>query len=378
MSAIKPPVRVLCVGGDLTPYGAPRVQLTLLERLERTLISSEIFYLRDEGGLNELGGSDLNIKFGVATNRRARNHVLPIVRKLTHLARHSDIVFSMLEGPPLYLSAIAARATGRPLISWFHNNWSAVLKYAKAWHGPASRFFIPRAERTICVSEGVREDLICSWPYLRDRTEVIPNPIRLDMVLRASLDQPPDWAAEIFLKPTILASGRLVWQKGFDLLLHAAAIASKNGADFNLLILGEGPQRQEFETLANQLGIQQRVFLPGYLSNPFSLYQNAAAFVLSSRFEGLPTVLIEALCLGLPIISFDCPSGPSEILAGGSFGRLVGSEDLSALASEIGQVVQGRTGLNYFRSKGPQRAQAYSGDSAAQRFERALLGCAHG
>jgi glycosyltransferase involved in cell wall biosynthesis len=165
-----------------------------------------------------------------------------------------------------------------------------------------------------------------------------------------------------------------VWQKGFDFLIRAAAIAHAGGADFNVLILGEGPDRQELEALAYQLGIRQRVFLPGYISNPFPLYQNAAAFVLSSRFEGLPTVLIEALCLDLPIIAFDCPSGPNEILSGGHFGRLVAQEDFRTLGKEIGQAVRCPSYLQHFRSTGLQQAQLYSASPIVRRFERTLGG----
>jgi glycosyltransferase involved in cell wall biosynthesis len=372
------PLRVLCVGGDLSCYGAPRVQLTLLARLDRALIAPEIYYLRDDGGLSELNCFDLDIRIGVSGPQRPRNHVPQILNRLIHLARHSDLVFSMIEGPSLYLSVIAARATGRPLVSWVHNNRLELLKHIKTWHGPVSRFFLPKADHTICVSEGVREDLVASFPSLRDSIEVIPNPVPLEDILACSRARPPDWAAEIFSRPTVLASGRLDRQKGFDLLIRAAAVARTGGADFNVLILGEGPARQELEALAHQLGIRERVFMPGYLSNPFPLYQYAATFVLSSRFEGLPTVLIEALCLDLPIIAFDCLSGPNEILVGGRFGRLVAKEDFATLGNEIGQAVRCPSRLKHFRSTGLQQAQMYSAMPIVRRFERALLGCVDG
>jgi glycosyltransferase involved in cell wall biosynthesis len=363
----------LCVGGDFAPYGAPRVQLTLLAGLDRALIEPEIYYIRDTGGMDDLDHSELNLQFGLTSQQRVRDNAPRILNTLIRLARRSDLVFSMLEGPPLYVCAIAARATCRPLASWVHNNWSAVLEHSKTWHRPVSRFFFPAAKHLICVSEGVRDDLVAFCPSIHDRTEAIPNPIPLEEDMTRSQVSPPEWAARIFSKPTILAAGRLVWQKGFDLLIRAASSARASGADFNVIILGEGPDRPDLEALAVELGIRERVFLPGYLPNPFPFYRNATAFVLSSRFEGLPTVLVEALCVGTPVIAFDCPSGPNEILSGGRFGRLVAKEDIVSLGNEIKMAIQHPDRFTIFRSMGRQHAQKYSAKPLVRRFERTLI-----
>jgi glycosyltransferase involved in cell wall biosynthesis len=106
-----------------------------------------------------------------------------------------------------------------------------------------------------------------------------------------------------------------------------------------LIILGEGEERPSLEKLIATLGLQDSVALPGFVPNPYAYMRNAALFVLSSLWEGLPTVLIEAMAVGVPVVSTDCPSGPFEILKGGKLGPLVPVGDLSALATAILQVL---------------------------------------
>src|SRR5690606_37626457 len=131
--------------------------------------------------------------------------------------------------------------------------------------------------------------------------------------------------------PVLVAAGRLVPQKNFPLLLAAfAQLRAQRPA--RLLILGEGRERPRLEAAAHELGIAADVALPGHVDNPYAAYARASLFVLSSDWEGLPTVLIEALACGCPIVATDCPSGPAEILQGGRYGSLVPMGDAAALA----------------------------------------------
>ena len=102
-----------------------------------------------------------------------------------------------------------------------------------------------------------------------------------------------------------------------------------------LLILGEGKEREPLEELIQKLGLEKDVSLPGFVMNPYAYMARSSLFVLSSRWEGLPTVLIEALCCGTPVVSTDCPSGPREILKDGQYGQLVPVGDVDALARAI-------------------------------------------
>ena len=132
----------------------------------------------------------------------------------------------------------------------------------------------------------------------------------------------------------MLAVGRLTEQKDFSTLIHAFAQV-RQGHPARLLILGEGEERPALEALVRKLGLEQDVNFPGWVENPYPYMVRASLFVLSSRWEGLPTVLIEALCCGTPAVSTDCPSGPREILRGGQYGQLVPVGDADALARAI-------------------------------------------
>lgn len=190
------------------------------------------------------------------------------------------------------------------------------------------------ADCVVGVSAGVVADLRALLPSLpADRLRVVYNPVITDLTLqrsRAPVDHP--WFAAGV--PVFLAVGRLTAQKDFPALIRAFGRVRAE-CDARLLILGEGPDRGGLEALVGELGLQDDVSLPGYVDNPFAFMSAATAFVLSSRWEGLPSVLIEALACGRPVIATDCPSGPREILAGGTYGRLVPVGDLDALAAAL-------------------------------------------
>jgi glycosyltransferase involved in cell wall biosynthesis len=135
--------------------------------------------------------------------------------------------------------------------------------------------------------------------------------------------------------------GRLAPKKDFPTLLRAfAEIRGKYRA--RLMILGEGPARGELEALVRELDLEADVALPGFVENPYAYLARANLFVLSSRWEGLPTVLIEAMFCGVPVVATDCPSGPREILGGGRYGTLVPVGDMDALTHAMEAGLSGK------------------------------------
>jgi glycosyltransferase involved in cell wall biosynthesis len=123
-------------------------------------------------------------------------------------------------------------------------------------------------------------------------------------------------------------------QKDFGTLIRAFAKVVRT-REARLLILGEGAQRDELEALVKELNLQQQISLPGFANDVYAYMSRASLFVLSSKWEGLPGVLIEAMCCGAPVVSTDCPSGPREILQDGKYGDLVPMDDADALADAI-------------------------------------------
>lgn len=197
-----------------------------------------------------------------------------------------------------------------------------------------ARWFYPWADGIVAVSKGVADDLAQVAKIPRERIQVVYNPIVTPDLLEKSksfLEHPWFKSGE---PPVVLAVGRLTAQKAFDVLIQAFAQVRKTRLT-RLLILGEGEERPALEATIRQLGLAQDVGLPGFVPNPYPYMVRAALVVLSSKFEGLPTVIVEAMSLGTPVIATDCPSGPREILMDGRHGQLVPVGDPVALADAI-------------------------------------------
>ncbi|MEX2430768.1 MAG: glycosyltransferase, partial [Dehalococcoidia bacterium] len=197
-----------------------------------------------------------------------------------------------------------------------------------------AKLLYSRAGAVVAVSQGVGDDLRRRVPALAGRLHVIHNPVAgPELVREAGEAVSHPWFAP-GQPPVVLAVGRLEPQKDYPTLLSAFARAARSRSA-RLVVLGEGSQRQALETLARELGVEDSVDLPGFQANPFAYMARAAVFVLSSAWEGLPNVLIQAMACGTPVVSTDCPSGPSEVLEDGKWGRLVPVGDAEALAEAI-------------------------------------------
>jgi glycosyltransferase involved in cell wall biosynthesis len=205
----------------------------------------------------------------------------------------------------------------------------------RAWRLRGLRRLYPRADAIVCVSAGVAEDLRRYLTLPAGRITIIHNPIQI-------LAEEPSARLHPWLgdrgQPVILGAGRLSRQKDFMTLLHAFALLSDLPAH-RLMIIGEGPERAHLEREAVRLGIAERVTLPGFVTNPRACMAASSLFVLSSAWEGFGNVLVEAMAVGTPVVSTDCPSGPREILQDGALGPLVPVGDAPALARAIRQAL---------------------------------------
>lgn len=204
------------------------------------------------------------------------------------------------------------------------------------------RRFYPWADYVIGNSSGVAADLRRVTELPPERIDILYNPVVTPEVRRkahAPLSHPWLGAGQ---PPVVVAVGRLTRQKNFPGLLRAFARVRRS-REARLLILGEGVDRPKLEALVEELGLEDDVGLPGFVDNPYAYMSRASLYVLSSRWEGLPTVLIEALYCGPPIVATDCPSGPREILEAGRHGTLVPVGDVGALAEAMEAALAGKT-----------------------------------
>ncbi len=199
--------------------------------------------------------------------------------------------------------------------------------------------FYPYADAVVAVSRGVAEDLVTTTKLPMEKIKVIYNPV-ITPELFAKAEEPLDhpWFRP-GEPPVVLGVGRLTQQKDFPTLIRAFALVRKE-RPARLMILGEGEERPKLEALVRELRLEEDVALPGFVDNPYKYMKRAAVFVLSSLWEGLPTVLIEAMALGTPVVATDCPSGPAEILENGKWGHLVPVGEPLHLARAILKILQ--------------------------------------
>jgi glycosyltransferase involved in cell wall biosynthesis len=230
----------------------------------------------------------------------------------------------------------------RILVS-IHNTTSVSLHKARHLRANllsylAGRFY-PYADAIIAVSKGVAEDFSNISGIPLDRINIIYNPVVVPELFERAKEQiEHPWFAP-GQPPVILGVGRLTRQKDFQTLIRAFEIVRRERF-VRLVILGEGEERPQLETMIKELGLEEDVALPGFVTNPYAYMARAAVFVLSSAWEGLPTVLIEALACGCPVVSTDCPSGPAEILKNGKYGLLVPVGDTFALGKAITKTLE--------------------------------------
>lgn len=188
----------------------------------------------------------------------------------------------------------------------------------------------PYASNVIVTSAGVADDMASYTGLARNRINVVPSPVVPDAYLTRVFERPEHPWFEPGQPPVILGVGELSARKGFDVLLPAFA-RLRQEQPCRLMILGKGARREHLLEQAKELGIADDVALPGYVDNPYAYMAHAALFAMTSRWEGLGFVLIEAMAVGTPVVSTDYPSGAAEILENGRFGRLVALDDVDGL-----------------------------------------------
>lgn len=229
----------------------------------------------------------------------------------------------------------------------------------------------PEAAAIIAVSQGVADDLMRAADLAPGSAVAVPNPVvTAELLAQAEEPNSDPWLAA-GEPPLVLAVGRLHPQKDFPTLIRAFARA-RAVRPLRLVILGEGAERGRLERLCAELGVAGDVRLPGFAANPFSYMSRSAVFALSSAYEGLPGVLIQALACGCPSVSTDCPSGPAEILENGRLGALVPVGDDRALADAILHTLQSPADRALLRNKGLD----FAADPAIERYLSIMLGTA--
>lgn len=367
----KSKLKILFILENLRCGGAHVTALNLLRHLDRSKFEPTLFLLERRGVYFSEVPEDVKIVFAHKSLRYNRYLIPYYLAKIVVQARNSDVVIGALEQRPTYLAYIAGALTRKPTISWVRVPLDKGLQWVSKLHLVKLRLFYPRLTRVVCVSQAVKESVLKMAPVRPERLMVIYNPQDLSSVIEKGKESLSDWAEDVARKPTLIAVGRLSYEKGFDLLIRAHAKALKKGIDHNLLIVGDGPHRRKLQDLVQRLEVTDSVFMPGYIGNPYPLIKKATALVLSSRFEGLPGVIIQALALGKPVVATAC-GGSVEILSEGRAGVLVPPEDVDALADGMSRILSDRYLRQKLSTSNIERLRCFSTKNIVPQWERLL------
>lgn len=317
--------------------GAERVVIDLAREAATRGHLVDMVVVNTEGSvLDEVGGG---VRMVVLERTRA---ALALPALVGYLRRYRPrALLTTLEHTNV-LAVVAGRLAGGVRVVVREAN--TVSEDAKGLKGRAvkglMRLAYRRAHAVVAVSVGVAASLEVELGLAPDRISVIANPV-ITARVREGADEPVEhpWFG-VGEPPVVLGVGRLTEQKGFDVLLRAFALV-RASVSCRLVILGEGEERGALEELSRSLGVEQDVALPGFVANPFPFMAHCGVFVLSSRWEGLPNVLIQAMALGARAVATDCRSGPAEVTEDGNVAPLVPVDDVPELADAITRTLRG-------------------------------------
>lgn len=359
------PLKVAIYLPTLAGGGAERVMLNLAEAFDQRGSSVAVVVASSVGELS--GHVDGRLELVDLRSGRVARSLRPLAAYLR--TERPDILIASLGHANL--AALAARWwSGSPTRVVVTEHLAVDARYAgirDAVFRAFSRWFYPRADAIVAVSQGVADSFALATGLSRERIQVVYNPVLTPAYWQrvAAACTHPWFAAG--QPPVVLGVGRLNPQKDFVTLIRAFSRA-RDRAPSRLVILGEGAERAslESEVASNGLRLGEDVALPGFVADPYPFMAAASLFVLSSVREGLPTVLIEALAAGTRVVSTDCDSGPDEILAGGRYGRLVPVGDVDALSNAMVESLAGP------RGSVPDTAwRAYTPEAATEGYLRA-------
>ncbi|MFT7313637.1 MAG: glycosyltransferase involved in cell wall biosynthesis [Paraglaciecola sp.] len=379
--------RVLLILPDLSGGGAERTSLNLLEYLDPKQFEVDLALLEGRGEYFNIHRKSRHIitaqgwfsrqalRFSADSIPRGMIHIF-VLRSL--IAHHKpDIVMSSMADVSLPVAlAWGLLPKMRKQVRWIAregNHTEVVMR--ETIPSPLIRMLVKKAiswayrrtDAVIATSEGVAAGLSSSFAVPREKQIVIGNPVDVAAVTNACCEEPSVNLPKHF----IVAVGRLVYQKGFDILLHAFVQINQPG--LHLVILGKGPEKLALLELAQSLGVGDKVLFPGFLNNPWSVIARAQCFCLASRWEGFGHVIVEAMACGVPVVVSDCPYGPAEIVRNQNEGVLVPMGNSEALATALTRLLNDEKRKNTLKKMALKRAQDFSADQIASYYANVFV-----
>ncbi len=321
--------RIAIVMASFRVGGAERAMINLANGFQKNGMKVEMVVVEKEGDFFTLLNKDIPVH--ELDKKRARNSLFVFRRYLALELPDVLIVTQTHVQVMVLLTLLFKRWKGRLILNeqstFTSNTTGRMLRLL------ASALF-KRANAITVVSQGAAENFSANFPSLKEKISVIPNPVFSDDILKLKEEEVNHPFFHLKKIPIVLAAGRLSPEKNYKYLLLAFSYVLKK-CEARLIILGEGSEKKELLDFAKKLGILPCISFHGNVNNPYAFMNRCNVFTLSSTYEGLPSVLIEALACGCNIVSTDCPHGPSEILNKGQLGVLVSQNNPEKYAEAI-------------------------------------------
>lgn len=324
---------------NLEGGGAERVTANLIGGLVRSGISVDLLVVRAQGP--NLARIPPQVRVTELGAPRTLQAVRPLAAWLKR--ERPDALLAVMDSAAA--AAMAARRLARVptrLVAVLHSaTWmqaTATIPFGERWLPPALRGLLVDTDAIVAVSHGAAGELTQLFPWLRGKVRTIYNPVVTSELLARAQDPPQHpWLSQTEV-PVVVAVGRLCAAKDFATLIEAFALLRAR-RQVRLIVFGDGELRAALEAQVARLNLGDSVQLPGWTDNPWAALRSASLFVLSSEYEALPTVLIEALACGTPVVATDCRFGPREVLQDGLLGRLTPVRDAAALAGAMAETL---------------------------------------
>jgi glycosyltransferase involved in cell wall biosynthesis len=325
-------MRILCFLPDFGGGGAQRTLINLAAAFRKAGHNVTLSAAQSNGPA--LAWIDPAVQTVLVGRGQLRNALFPLARLLREERPHV-VLSSVLDANIIAVAARALAGPPRPKVVVRETNSHRARGDIGLIRQRLTRFAYPRADAVVALSEGVRRELIEDYALPADSAVTIHNPVEVEALATEAKDAPLPLAKD---GVWIMGVGRLIRQKGFDRLIRA--VAQLKRPDARLVLVGEGPDRDALAAQARELGVT--LLMPGFVSQPMHWLAHADLFVLSSRWEGFGHVIVEAMVAGAPVIAFDCPHGPRDIIRHGENGLLVRDGDEAALAEAMSKSLNDR------------------------------------
>lgn len=348
--------------------GAERVILNIINNIDKTKFHITLILTKKEGKYVELISSDISVID--LDSKRVRYSLIKIIKQINLI--RPDVILSTLGHLNIALLAIKHFLKGEPKIivreaNTPSKNMSSLSCPKKLIYSYLYKYLYSKADIIVAQCQEMKDDIVKYFNISSHKVKCIYNPLDLEKIKLNREENNPYLGNKI----NIVSVGRLTYQKGFDILLKAFKVFSKRVPNAHLTILGEGELKDDLWEQAVNLEIIDKVTFTGFKNNPYPYFYYADIYVLSSRWEGFPNTLLEALACGTKVVATDCKSGPREIIGEDyQYGILVNEGDYLSLADGIMMALSEE-------NKTQDRANFFSIKKIIKDYEEILISTAY-